>query len=126
MTRDAEAKTPSGSVVWPVSRANAEEIARSMLELGGMAGGAAELRAGLAQADEGLQAVGAAYAKRLNELQELRRTHANMAAARQVHTDVTKGWCERRRGGKIHRTRANVAAASQVSHRALQCMHEMC
>lgn len=65
-------------------RANAEEIARSMLELGGMAGGAGELRAGLAEADTGLQAVGAQYAKRLEELQEMRRTQSNMAAARQV------------------------------------------
>lgn len=65
-------------------RANAEEIARSMLELGGMAGGAAELRSGLSEADSGLQAVGAQYAKRLEELQDLRSTQSNMAAARQV------------------------------------------
>lgn len=55
-----------------------------MLELGGMAGGAAELRGGLAEADGGLQAVGAQYGKRLEELQELRATQTNMAAARQV------------------------------------------
>lgn len=65
-------------------RANAEEIARSMLELGGMAGVGGELRAGLAEADSGLQTVGAQYAKRLEELQELRTTQAHMAAARQA------------------------------------------
>lgn len=55
-----------------------------MLELGGMAGGAAEVRGGLADADAGLQAVGAQYGQRLVELQELRVTQANMAATRQV------------------------------------------
>jgi hypothetical protein len=67
-----------------LARANAEEIAQSMLELGGMAGGAAEVRGGLADADAGLQAVGAQYGQRLAELQELRATQANMAATRQV------------------------------------------
>jgi hypothetical protein len=66
------------------ARSNAEEIAQSMLELGGMAGGAAEVRSGLADADAGLQAVGARYGQRLVELQELRATQANMAATRQV------------------------------------------
>lgn len=55
-----------------------------MLELGGMAGGAGELRAGMADADAGLQAVGAQYAKRLAELQELRATQSAMASARQL------------------------------------------
>ena len=67
------------------ARSNAEEIAQSMLELGGMAGGAAEVRSGLADADAGLQAVGARDGQRLVELQELRATQANMAATRQVH-----------------------------------------
>lgn len=72
------------TVILSSIRANAEEIAQSMLELGGMAGGAAEVRGGLADADAGLQAVGAQYGQRLVELQELRVTQANMAATRQV------------------------------------------
>ncbi len=61
-----------------------------MLELGGMAGGAGELRAGMADADAGLQAVGAQYAKRLAELQELRATQSAMASARQVRVQCVR------------------------------------
>lgn len=55
-----------------------------MVELGSMGGVAAQLRTGIAAADQELQAVGALYVKRLAELQELRRTQSAMAATRQA------------------------------------------
>ena len=67
-----------------LNRSNAEEIAGSMVELGGMAAVAAQLRGGIADADGALQAAGAHYLKRLSELQDLRRTQSAMAATRHV------------------------------------------
>ncbi len=64
-----------------------------MVELGGMGGVAAQLRVGIAGADEGLQAAGNLYLKRLGELQELRSTQSSMTATRQAHSlPLELGW----------------------------------